>query len=382
MTWNLKRGFLPDIDPVTFLNGDDHNFVQHNFVVENLATNMTAMLDSRCYREEVVYELRKLNKIHEYLRHICKTDASAERAMMLFSYFASAYVYATHEKSADRIPKEIAIPLTWLGRRLQRPPILAYPSYCLSNWCRVDPTKDVELGNIGLLQNFTHMDGREDEDWFILVHVDIEAKAAPAIQAIAELPKLLSQPDLEPIKKRLFAISHSMFEMNATLRRMPEECSSDVYYHQVRPYIFSFENVKYETCWDEPQTFRGETGAQSSCVPALQIALGVQHKESMLTKHLRDMRTYMPKKHRDFLGNLEKHWFENGNTSLRDYALDSEGVDLYNDCIQQLAAFRTTHLEYAVNYIQKKVENPKGTGGTPYIEWLSKLASETEEYYL
>ena len=90
----------------------------------------------------------------------------------------------------------------------------------------------------------------------------------------------------------------------------------------------------------------------------------------------------MPKKHRDFLSNLEKHWFENGNTSLRDYALDSEGVDLYNDCIQQLATFRKKHLEYAVNYIQKKVENPKGTGGTPYVEWLSKLASETEEYYL
>ena len=54
----------------------------------------------------------------------------------------------------------------------------------------------------------------------------------------------------------------------------------------------------------------------------------------------------------------------------------------YNACLEGLIAFRKQHLEYAVGYIEKKVTDPKGTGGTPYINWLSELVRETEEFYL
>ena len=30
----------------------------------------------------------------------------------------------------------------------------------------------------------------------------------------------------------------------------------------------------------------------------------------------------------------------------------------------------------------KKVDNSKGTGGTPYMEWLSKLVDETEKFFI
>ena len=55
---------------------------------------------------------------------------------------------------------------------------------------------------------------------------------------------------------------------------------------------------------------------------------------------------------------------------------------LCNECVIQLSEFRKQHLQCAVDYIHKKVENPKGTEGTPFIPWLSKLQEETEEYLL
>jgi indoleamine 2,3-dioxygenase len=235
------------------------------------------------------------------------------------------------------------------------------------------------LGNIRLLQNFTLQDGRRDENWFILVHVDIEAKAARAISSIRRLglAQLGGEITQERVASLLADVNTGLLDMCNTLDRMPEECSDDVYFGKVRPYIFSYVNVIYEGCDTAPMTYRGETGAQSSCIPAIQTALGVKHRDSMLTAHLKDMRNYMPPAHRDWLASLEGK-----PVTFRDYAKDFGLSDLYNQCLTGLIRFRKTHLSYAIDYIQKKVANPTGTGGTPYIKWLSQLVEETEEFML
>ena len=111
-------------------------------------------------------------------------------------------------------------------------------------------------------------------------------------------------------------------------------------------------------------------------------ALGIRHKNSLLTQHLDDMRNYMPRPHREFI---------RAQASLREHVqrlaatADSQGRrirELYNECLRQLLAFRTRHFEYAVNYIEKKVANPIATGGTPYIPWLQQMIEETKEYFL
>jgi indoleamine 2,3-dioxygenase len=63
------------------------------------------------------------------------------------------------------------------------------------------------------------------------------------------------------------------------------------------------------------QSFRGETGAQSSIIPALDAALGIAHAEDMLHRYLKEMRHYMPPKHRGFIETVE------AGPSLRDYVL-------------------------------------------------------------
>jgi indoleamine 2,3-dioxygenase len=42
-----------------------------------------------------------------------------------------------------------------------------------------------------------------------------------------------------------------------------------------------------------------------------------------------------------------------------------------------MATFREVHLGWAEEYINKRMTDPRGTGGTPYMQWLSQLIAET-----
>jgi indoleamine 2,3-dioxygenase len=367
--WTVQdRGFLPNSDPIQFLPTEFSS-------LEDLAASLPELVANKVVRSELVSQL---GNIEINFDTIASLPPLAERAMVIFSYFASSYIHCPGEPTATVLPKEIAVPLVKISQLVGRPPILSYASYCLYNWTRLDKNKPIELGNIRLLQNFTLSEGRRDENWFVLVHVDIENKAAQAMSAINKLKdSMIRQITTEEVASLLTDVNVSLSNMCATLDRMPEECSADVYYGQVRPYIFSYVNVVYEGCDAAPMTYRGETGAQSSCIPAIQTALGVKHRDSMLTAHLRDMRNYMPPAHGDWLTQIEAM-----PSTFRDYAEGFGLGDLYNECLAGLIRFRKTHLGYAIDYIQKKVANPTGTGGTPYVKWLSQLVGETEEFML
>ena len=380
--WEVKdNGFLPSREgaydllcqsPYDVFTKQIPDFIDSG-TIRNEVVNY---LNNKETQDIIDDDLRDINK-NAYLDGEYTVDR-AESLMRFMSYIASAYVHVPGQPVINILPKEIAKPFVAISKIVERPPILSYASYCLYNWHRMYK-KPVELGYISLVQNFcSYKQAKRDEDWFILVHVEIEAKAAKGIEVIANLKKY--QQDVDCMKDGLQKMLESLVQMSIALKRMPEQCSPDVYYAKVRPYIFSFENMVYEGEFNNiPQTFRGETGAQSSIVPAFQIALGVQHKESLLTTHLKDMRNYMPLAHREFLTNLEQQ------TTIRDFILNNQDnglKHLYNACVSQLYEFRRQHLAYAVEYIQNKVPNPKGTGGTPYVPWLSQLAKETESYYL
>ena len=96
------------------------------------------------------------------------------------------------------------------------------------------------------------------------------------------------------------------------------------------------------------------------------------------------MRDYMPPKHRSFISQLEQ------TSQIKKLIEDSRKlVDKYNDCLEEIRAFRAMHLEYAGTYIHKQsqIKNPfgrggstiKGTGGTPFMTYLKKHRDETEK---
>jgi len=171
---------------------------------------------------------------------------------------------------------------------------------------------------------------------------------------------------------------------------VPEWCDPYIYYHRVRPYIHGWKNhpdlpsgLMYEgvTAYGgRPQQFRGETGAQSTIVPSLDAMLGVGHKEDILRTYLIEMRNYMPPAHRAFIESIE------ARGSVRPFVQRigrSLLTELYNSCVEGLEQFRTLHLEYAAAYIFRQAQtdhkNPRamGTGGTPFMPYLTKHRDET-----
>jgi indoleamine 2,3-dioxygenase len=371
-----ERGFLPTEDPLRRLPPAFS-------IWEEIAADLPKLLTAGVVREA-------LDAVPPIDTTSLRTDAEWERAMLLLSYFGHAYVWGA-TPPADRIPAGVAVAWHAVARHLGRPPVLSYASYALHNWRRLDPDGPVALGNIGLLQNFL---AGLDEEWFVQVHVDIEAKAGVALAAAVKAEES-STPD--ELRTHLEAMAVSLEQMYATLERMPEGCDPYIYYHRVRPYIHGWKNhpvltegVIYEGVDDyagRPQQFRGETGAQSSIVPALDGALGIDHRDDPLRPYLMEMREYMPLPHRRFIECLESE--SSVRERVVEHAREYPGLrDAYNACVTLLGRFRTRHLEYAVRYIQQQARgderNPGavGTGGTPFLPYLKKHRDETEAHLI
>ncbi len=279
-------------------------------------------------------------------------------------FLASAYINQIGQPRADVLPRNLAVPLDKAATLLGRPPILSYDGYALYNWKRFDPAGPIALGNIDTLQNFVHL---YDEHWFILVHVEIEAIAATILAAIDRAAEGIRQRNAAIVTAALREIGSAVWKQVAVLRRIPEKMDPALYYRTFRPYIRFFENVVYEGVARAPMNFRGETGAQSSIIPALVSFMKIPHQQSALTDHLADMRNFMPAPHRQLLTEIE------AMPSPRDLT----EPDVYNDVLDAIATFRETHIGWAQEYINKWVEDPRGTGGTPYMKWLRQLIDET-----
>tara|TARA_B000000460_G_scaffold235329_1_gene196496 strand:- start:1610 stop:2632 length:1023 start_codon:yes stop_codon:yes gene_type:complete len=317
-----------------------------------------------------------------------KSMRDLKLAMVQLSFIAHSFIWGGKEPQ-DQIPEVIAKPWVSIANCLGRPPVLSYASYCLDNWFLI-AEKTVELENIGLITNFL---GGVDEDWFVTVHVCIEKAASGAIVAAELLSGCNSDSDELEIESLLFQIKTSILNMNNIFLRMPERCDPYIYYHRVRPFIFGSKDnpdlkkgLIFENQFDnKPQFFRGETGAQSSIIPSLDGALGIQHTNDSLRHYLNEMRKYMPPEHRKFIEKLES---TSQVRKLVDQSIKLK--DAYNDCLEELRNFRSLHLKYAGLYIHQQSEqkNPfgrggstiRGTGGTPFMSYLKKHHDETESH--
>jgi indoleamine 2,3-dioxygenase len=315
-------------------------------------------------------------------------EAEIQRAMLILSYIGQAYQWSEN-LAATVMPANLAIPWYEVGKKVGRPPILSYQSYASDNWRRFDDSGPIECGNIGLLQCFL---GGQDEEWFILIHIDIEKKAGKALKAVEEAQVAVSLNDADQLHIALTKLRVALESMYQVLARMPERCDPYIYFHRVRPYIFGWRNnpslpdgVVYEGV-DEykgiGQKFRGETGAQSAIIPAMDAILGVEHERDELREYLMEMRTYMPPKHVQFIQAVE------AGPSVRKFVNTTKQAGLtsvFNECIELVANFRAMHLEYAGTYIHAQAQatpgNPSavGTGGTPFMTYLRKHRDETKK---
>ena len=361
----LESGFLPNKISTLLSNEFDD--------VEHIAKNLPKILANNQIKDEV------LNLETEKDISNLSID-ELERAMLLYSYIGHGYIWGG--TSIEKvIPKNIS--KTWykISQKLDRPPILSYASYALNNWKLQDVNKPFDLENIRILQNFL---GGMDEDWFIMIHIAIEHEAKEILNNLKTY-YLDQNEDQSYLENALVSIK----KINQIMNRMPEKCDPFIYYNRVRPYIFGWKNnpatpngVIYEGVEEyggTPQLFRGETGAQSSIVPALDALLGVTHSNDPLKEYLDEMRLYMPKEHRNLLNDLDQ-WSENNRSNS---TTEDSSVVLSDEIIKEVHAFRNKHLEYARIYIHEQSlsnqnnSNVVGTGGTPFMKYLDKHLQET-----
>lgn len=313
-------------------------------------------------------------------------ERQARMAMVHYSFLVQSYVWGA-EAPVSFLPRSLAVPMVMVADRLGQQPLLQYSGYVLDNWAMLDPAKGIALDNIYMVQKFA---GGTDEAWFVLIHVAIEAQAGEALALFGPVIEAAKNDDIEMARMLLERIVAIWGAINAIFGRMPEKCDPYIYFRRVRPYIHGWkdnpalgEGVVYEGVerfGGMPQAFRGQTGSQSSIVPAMDALLGVGHAADPLRAYLDELHIYRPPAHRRFIDDVR------AQSVLRAFVnrARSKGLtEAYNDAVRAVADFRTLHLEYAASYINMQGrgvagnDTEVGTGGTPFMRYLKKHRDET-----
>lgn len=314
------------------------------------------------------------------------TDAEARLCMVHYSFMVQAYVWG-EPKAPDILPRKLAVPMVALADHLGQQPLLPYSSYTLDNWGLIDHDSVIDVANIYVIQNFLN---GQDENWFILIHVAIEAAAGAALARFGAIVEASAAGDINTTRTHLEAVGATWNRINAIFDRMPERCDPYIYFERVRPYIHGWKDNPalpngliyegVERYGSEAQAFRGQTGSQSSIVPAMDALMGVGHAADPLREYLDQLHIYRPPAHRRFIEDTR------AASQLRGFVEKTRNhglTEAYNAIIQSMADFRTRHLEYAASYINKQTraasgnDTDVGTGGTPFMRYLKKHRDET-----
>jgi indoleamine 2,3-dioxygenase len=315
-----------------------------------------------------------------------KAPEEQVRTMMVhYSFLVQAYVWGEAVPPAH-LPACLARPIVAIADRLGQAPLLPYSAYVLDNWARIDKDGPISLDNIRMVQNFL---GGSDENWFVMVHVAIEAEAGMLLDNAVRLVAAARCEDAGECEALLIEMDLAWERIYANFARMTERCDPYIYFHRVRPYIHGWANnpalgegLVYEAVekfTGKPQAFRGQTGSQSSIVPSMDALFGVHHSDDPLKTFLDELHHYRPVPHRRFIEDLAR------DSKLRAFVERSNVPslrDAFNACLEQVARFRTRHLEYAASYINKQAgsipgnDPDVGTGGTPFMKYLKKHRDE------
>ena len=355
----MRRGFLPTQDPLQELPKDYEAW-------EELAHNFTSYINAGIIRERIdalpVIENPEFDFIGAY-----------ERAMMLLSFFAHAYVY-TPPNPKKYIPASIAIPWVSVAQDLKRKPVLSHPSIVLNNWRKLDSQKPIQLDNLATQIQFH---GGIDESWFYLVTVDVERVGAEAIPLVLEAMNRVEEGEFSIAAESLERAIPILKNLTMVLKKMYAYCDPYIFYSRVRPFFASFENIEYKGANLALQNLHGGSAAQSSLLQFFDAAFGIEYKQKATKDYLQLMRLHMPFQHAEFLSFVE-------NTSkIKDEIVQSKKLrQAYEECIQMLIEFRNEHLKIVALYIMKQAKlsqtQAKGTGGTNPMVFLKSVRNQNE----
>ena len=322
------------------------------------------------------------------------------RVFVSVSFLVQSYIWGDPgfpKVPRTHLPPGLAVIAYRLSTHLGVRPLLVYASYALKNWRRIDPGGPISAENVTMLDHFNSQSVVERyraEDWFVAIHVEIEHEARRLLRAMEEAEDARLAGQVVELVLWLNDMSDSLSRMRHTLSRMSERCGPEVYYEFVRPYLSGFtkalipSGVVYEgvnAYRGLPQYFDGQTGAQSSIMPALDRFLVIAHHSKDLSSHLgRMLHQHTPREHKAYvLAWAKRERFCDTTVRWKNLEKDSWVEDALRNVRLQAALFRREHYILAITHIARPAHrmfgetNPLGTGGSKLILSLFLHLEET-----
>ena len=133
----------------------------------------------------------------------CDDFRIIERLFQIYSHFANAYVWCDEKDPADHIPSGVAVPIVYLSKLVERPPILPYANTSLCNFERIDKDGGLTVDNLRCVQKLVDI---PDESWFHLIHVEIEAHSSSLISACNDARIGIEEADEARVEQALARI--------------------------------------------------------------------------------------------------------------------------------------------------------------------------------
>lgn len=366
-------GFLPDVLPLEKLPDPYYE------PWETIARDLPMFVMTRRVRDYVDTKMPHLST------NRLNSEPEWRRACMILAFIAHAYVWAG-DSPRDHLPESLADPWLATADHFGLPAISSYAGVCLWNFKTIYPGIDPEKWSLENLASLITFTGSYDEAWFYLVSTAIERQGAPCLTHGLDAIKACRENNAQAVVDNLQALAEAIDGITTTLARMFEMCDPHTFYFRIRPYLAGWKNMEdaglpYGVRYGNEPEYRqisGGSNAQSSLIQALDILLNVEHhptghrkrtngvlptsKEPHKNKPLSadqsekrnnflvEMRSYMPRKHREFLEALIRV------AHIRDYVLEHaettpELVISYDACLAMLRTFRDKHIQVVSRYI-------------------------------
>jgi indoleamine 2,3-dioxygenase len=351
---DINHGFLPHVDPLHQLP------LSSKFACwELIMTDLSQYLHAKNIRSVI---LSRLDVIHVEQNDLLD-EREFQRALLVLAMLSHAFVWG-EKPISTYIPSCLAIPWVELTKRACRPPVLTHSLIALTNWKRFDIEKPVELGNIAMLNCF--MSGT-DEANFYLVIIELECRGAKALKHMLRAQYFASKGKVKELIDELKAIQSVQKTMFNTLLKTYEEVDPYIFYNRVRHFLAGWkgnpllpDGILYEGVSETRQVLHGASAAQSSLIAAFDVFFDVKHDSEQTREFISEMRFYMPPKHRQFLDILALNKYKISGfvkklTSLEEKQQESELLDAYNACIDQLIEFRNKHIQVVALYILAQI---------------------------
>lgn len=365
-------------------------------------------------------ELQKLDAVI-----LAETDLEVlQRVHSLYGFLGRGFLCEKNDYGVCIVPAFISAGWLAVSDRVGRHPTLDYVDYVLYNWTKIDPNGGITTENIRLLNRFT---GLVDEEWFWKNKVIIESEASGVVSSAYAASEAVAAGDADALLKQLEIFEGEMAQVAARLtiifkrQKVDEEvCDPHIFHCAVQPLLNSWSGVFKGSCDKKEELevlqkqlasvealasgkfpdlephrlhlqesiealqkqvkFYGPTDAMSCLLPCCEALLGIVPSEP-LQKRRRNLETYMPPEHREFVNRIHP---------ARGFCLDLHNtrgveaqalVNVFNACVESVLTFRWKELSYVQTYeVAPAVDTPDGAAAV--VSVLNQQIHDTEEAFI